>query len=135
MSSFRCPCGASFRNEAEDDASFVAYSLPALGAAESRIAEAVRAFFAADAAASRAKWLASYFGEGYPREEEDRGIIEDIVSRELNREFIAMFRCPSCGRVALSDHDPKAWVFFRREQGQADGTQCDSADQARRRGC
>jgi hypothetical protein len=117
MSYFRCACGADFQNEAQDDASFVAYSLPALGAAELRIAEAICALFAADDATSRADWLTSYFGEGYPREADDGGIIEDIVGRELNREFVSMFRCPTCGRVAVNEHDPAAWVFFQREHG------------------
>jgi hypothetical protein len=128
MSSFTCACGASYCDGAEDDASFVAYSLPALGAAESRIAEVVGAFLAADDATSRTDRLASYFGVGYHVPEGDPEIIQDIVSRELNREFLAMFRCPCCGRIALCDHAVRAWVFFRREPRQAEGEQDDRGD-------
>jgi hypothetical protein len=119
MPNFRCACGASFRDEAEGDAGLVAYPLPLLGAAESRIAEAICAFLAAGE--SRTAWIASHFGAGYPAEESDRGIIEDIVSRELNAGFTAMFRCPSCNRVALCDPESNAWAFFRPEQEEAGG--------------
>src|SRR5262249_47890546 len=120
MPNFRCACGASFRDEAEGDASFVAYSLPVLGAAESRIAEAIAAFLEVGEGPARADWLASYFSDGYSAEGRGPGGIEDIVSHELNAGFVAMFRCPTCNRVALCDPDSKAWAFFRPERGEAE---------------
>ncbi|HXT58060.1 MAG TPA: hypothetical protein VN699_05465 [Pirellulales bacterium] len=102
MSIFHCVCGVVNDDEAPD-ASCVAYPLPAFIAAESRVVASVAAFFAADSGVARAGWLAAHFGMDYPTDECDRVVVEDIVSREFNDGFIAMFRCLSCGRVWLCD--------------------------------
>ena len=123
MSSFLCVCGARFRDEDEPPgASCVAYPLHELDAIESRIAEYAADFVSHRDEAARSAWLGSHFHERYPTEVPDRGVIEDIVSRELNDGFIAMFRCPSCNRVALCDPQSKEWAFFRPERTAADAS-------------
>src|SRR4051812_6192936 len=99
MSSFHCLCRAAFRDDDAPDASLVAYPLPVLSAIEGRIAESVAAFHAAGGGLARAAWLAGHFHASYPADEPDRGVVEDIVSRELNEGFVALFRCPTCGRL------------------------------------
>jgi hypothetical protein len=95
MSRFLCICGAVFRDEEEPPgASCVAYPLDELVAIESRIAKYVADFATARDQTAREAWLKGHFHEGYLTDGTDREVIEDIVIRELDDGFVAMFRCP-----------------------------------------
>jgi len=41
----------------------------------------------------------------------------DIVTRELNGDFIGVFRCPACHRLAIKAEDSDQWKFYRAEPG------------------
>jgi hypothetical protein len=115
----RCACGATFTDDEVSDASCVAYSLPALAALESRIAVSIEAYLATETNTARAAWLASHFVGGYPNDEPRQAVIEDIVIRELNDGFTALFRCPACGRILLCDPATNIWTSYYPEPGES----------------
>jgi hypothetical protein len=122
MLRFLCICGAVFRDDEEPPgASCVAYPLDELSAIEARIAKYVASLAAARSEAAREAWLKGHFDGVYPTDATDLEVIEDIIGRELNEGFIAMFRCPSCNRVGLCDPGSKAWAFYRLEPGEPEG--------------
>ena len=111
MSSFRCLCGAATRGDDAPDASLVACPLLTLDAIESCIVAAVKALNAAGARS-------------------DPGVGEDIVYRERNDGFLAMFRCPASNCLWLCDPVTTKWSSFRPERGPSSGKPRDSADPA-----
>jgi hypothetical protein len=125
MSSFYCVCGAVTHEDDEPPgASCVVYTWESFAETERRIAEQVAAFTAVGDEPGRGEWIESYFDIGamYPTDLPDRKVIEDIVSRELNHDFSAMFHCPACDRLAVYDRPSDRWVFYRPELGGAPPT-------------
>lgn len=120
MSTFTCVCGSVTRDDEETpDTTCVMYPRATLHAIETRIADRVAEFVTIRDAPARKSWLASYFGPDYPGDEARREVVEDIVTRELNGDFIGVFRCPACRRVAIKEHDSQGWDFYRPELGAA----------------
>lgn len=97
----------------------MAYPQPVLNSIESRIAKTIADFLATGEGPARADWIAVYFDTGYLADEPDEMVIEDIVTRELNDGFEAMFRCPSCDRLWVFDRTSDQWISYRVERGQA----------------
>jgi hypothetical protein len=115
VSKFRCVCRTVTRDEDEPPgARCVAYPTGVLNTAAARIGADAAAFMSQTDVAGRAAWLAAHFGPGYPKDQPDHSVIEDIVSRELNDGFIPMHRCRECGRIAL--HEGGGWTFCRPER-------------------
>src|SRR5690349_8651081 len=115
MSSFSCLCGYVVRHSDEPPGSSgVLYSLDSLRRVESAIGNEVASLIAAGS--GRAQWLASRFGDRYPSDIADCEIVEDLVARELNASFTAVFRCPRCHRIALGPEGAEVgWRFYSRE--------------------
>jgi hypothetical protein len=121
MSRFYCVCGVVTRNDEEPPGtSRVVYAVDRLIEIEDRIARRVAEFVAAKDTGNRAAWIESYFeiGSLYPADESDRGVVQDIVSGELDTGFSALFQCPACGRIAMRDPEADAWVFYSPEHNQ-----------------
>ena len=119
MSSFSCNCGAVVCDDDAPTSFIVAYSQPVLASIESRIAKSIAEFIATGDGSARAHWIAGYFHSGYPADEPDEIVIEDIVTRELNDGFESMFRCPSCDRLWVFDRMNDQWISYRVERGHA----------------
>ena len=118
MSRFACVCGAVTRDEEEPPgATCVMYLRETLHAIEVSIADRLAEFDGLGDAVRESSWLASYFGRDYPSDLPKREVIEDIVTRELNGDFIGVFRCPACHRVAIKAQDSDRWKFYRAEPG------------------
>jgi hypothetical protein len=114
MSRFVCACGVVTRGEEEPiGASSVAYSRARLHEMEATIADHVTDFAASRDGERRRSWLNSYFGPEYPDSQCERDVIEDIVSSIFNDHFAALFRCPSCERIAVREDGADGWTFFR----------------------
>ena len=98
-------------------ATCVMYPREKLHAIEVSIADRLVEFDGLGDAVRESSWLASYFGRDYPSDLPKREVIEDIVTRELNGDFIGVFRCPACHRVAIKAEDSDRWKFYRAEPG------------------
>ena len=118
MPRFACVCGAVTRDEEESPgATCVMYPRETLHAIEVSMADRLAEFVGLGDAVRESSWLASYFGRDYPSDLPKREVIEDIVTRELNGDFIGVFRCPACHRVAIKAEDSDRWKFYRAEPG------------------
>ena len=116
MSTFTCLCGSVTRDDAEPPGTTcVMYSRATLHAIETRIADRVAEFVTVRDAPAQNSWLAAYFGPDYPTGQAMREVVEDIVMRELNGDFIGVFRCPACRRVAIKAHVSDDWDFYHPE--------------------
>ena len=115
MSRFSCICGEVTHEVDEPaDASLVAYPSAAMLRTRREIAELIAAYVESGDAARREEWLRRYLGEPLGHDQPLVEIAELIVNRELNVGFLPIFRCPHCGRIALSDPETGKWEFFAR---------------------
>ena len=118
MPRFACVCGAVTRDEEEPPgATCVMYPRETLYAIEVSIADRLAEFDGLGDPVRESSWLASYFGRDYPSDLPKREVIKDIVTRELNGNFVGVFRCPACHRVAIRAEDSDRWKFYRAEPG------------------
>ena len=85
------------------------YSIADLQEIEERIARLVTEFMAA---ADKGAWVRAYFGDSYSEDVTGHEMVSDVVSRELNRSFTSVFKCPHCGRFAMKHSDEQEWQFF-----------------------
>ena len=118
MSSFTCICGHVTHDRDEPPGTtLVAYSLPNLNKIEHRITKKISEFLALPAGEQCLAWQHSFYETDEIREQSTLEVIEDIVSREFNESFLAVYRCPACNRIAMKDASDSdgPWLFFHPE--------------------
>lgn len=117
MSTFTCICGyVTPKSEEAPEQTGVLISLSELQRLETRIAQSLVEFLLLPED-QRSSWLAENLGSAYPTEVSAVHAAEDIVAGTLNKSsMVAIFRCESCGRIAIADSTSDAWVFFEKRE-------------------
>jgi hypothetical protein len=95
--------------------SLVVYSLQALRTIEAQIAKQVSQYFARSSEVELLAWQRSFYRREEIPMQRPADFIEDMVAHELNADFIPMYQCPACSRIAIKRGDSDQWTFFKPE--------------------
>ena len=104
MSQFHCQCGhvistVAYPNSVEG----WIYGIEAEEEFESKVGDAVAAYFAAKKKEGRSQWLVAFFSKEYPQDISDSAVVVDIARKTARPYFRDLLECPSCGRLHIEE--------------------------------
>lgn len=104
MSQFQCQCGHAISTTAyPNSVEGWIYGIQAEEEFESKVGDAVAAYFAAKNKEERAQWLVTFFSIEYPQEISDSAVVVDIARKTARPYFRDLLECPSCGRLHVEE--------------------------------
>src|SRR4051812_44225916 len=104
MSQFQCQCGhvistVAYPNSVEG----WIYGIEAEEEFESKVGEAVAAYFVAKQKDERSQWLVAFFSIEYPQDISDSEVVVDIARKTTRPYFRDLLECPLCDRLHIED--------------------------------
>ena len=118
---FRCTCGHIIRDQTDAlpyKAKFLADEDEE--AMFERVIESLEAFMTARETGQQDEFLATHFGETYPKELDTKSILNDLLLG-VNSAARVIYECENCGRIFFEKHPEEAELVSYVPEGESRG--------------